>query len=52
MMELLTKELPGQHVYLFTDNSVDFYKKLGFAEQPTGLSKVMGKWLVNVSSPN
>ena len=52
MMELLTEELPGQHVYLFTDDSVDFYKKLGFKEQPTGLSKVMGKWLVNVSLPN
>lgn len=32
MMEIITEELPGQHVYLFTDNSVDFYKKLGFAE--------------------
>lgn len=49
MMEILTEELPGQHVYLFTDDSVDFYKKLGFKEQPTGLSKVIGKWLVNES---
>ena len=47
MMEIITEELLGQHVYLFTDDSVDFYNKLGFAEQPTGLSKVIGKWLVN-----
>ncbi|MBR8836314.1 MAG: GNAT family N-acetyltransferase [Stigonema ocellatum SAG 48.90 = DSM 106950] len=50
MMEILTDELQGQHVYLFSDDTVDFYKKLGFKEQPTGLAKVIGKWLVNKSN--
>src|ERR1700690_1063354 len=30
MVELLLQDLRGQHVYLFTDDSVDFYRKLGF----------------------
>lgn len=47
MMWILTNNLQGQHVYLFTDDAIDFYKKIGFKEQPTGLSKVIGKWLVN-----
>ena len=47
MMEILTDELQGQHVYLFTDDSIDFYKKLGFEKQAIGLAKVIGKWLVN-----
>jgi predicted GNAT family acetyltransferase len=47
MMEMLLEKLPGQHVYLFTDDAVDFYKSLGFVERPTGLEKVIGQWLVN-----
>jgi predicted GNAT family acetyltransferase len=45
MMELLLGRLPGQHVYLFTDDSVGFYEKLGFREQPVGLGMVVGRWL-------
>jgi len=45
MMELLLDRLPGQHVYLFTDDSAGFYEKLGFREQPVGLGKVVGQWL-------
>ena len=46
MMTTLEEALEGQHIYLFSEDAVDFYKKLGFSEQPTGLSKVKGKWLV------
>ena len=45
MMEMLEARLEGQHIYLFSDDAVAFYKKLGFKEQPTGLSKVVGQWL-------
>ena len=47
MLEKLLEGLPGQHVYLFTDHAVGFYKKLGFEERPTGLERVVGEWLVN-----
>ncbi len=45
MMGRLEEGLRGQHVYLFSDDAVGFYKKLGYREQPTGLSKVVGEWL-------
>jgi len=45
MLETLEARLKGQHVYLFTDDAADFYKKLGFKEHPTGMSKVVGEWL-------
>ena len=45
MIESLLAKLSGQHVYTFTDDAPDFYKKLGFTERPTGLEKVVGKWL-------
>jgi predicted GNAT family acetyltransferase len=47
MMAHLMEKLPGQHVYLFTDNAEAFYKKLGFRRQGIGLFKVVGQWLVN-----
>jgi len=48
MVESLLAKLPGQHVYLQSDDdTVEFYKKLGFRERPTGLERVVGKWLVN-----
>ena len=47
MMELLLAKLERQHVYLFTDDSVEFYEKLGFKAQSTGLGKVVGQWLHN-----
>ncbi|MEK6222799.1 MAG: GNAT family N-acetyltransferase [Chloroflexota bacterium] len=37
ILELLQKKLPGQQVYLFTDEKVSFYKKFGFVECPAGL---------------
>ncbi|NEQ27056.1 MAG: GNAT family N-acetyltransferase [Microcoleus sp. SIO2G3] len=50
MMKLLLAKLQGQHVYLFTDDSIEFYEKLGFEIQPTGLGKVVGQWLRNQDS--
>lgn len=47
MMQILLDKLKGQHVYLFTDDAPEFYKKIGFTEQPVGMSQVIGKWLVN-----
>ena len=45
MMEMALEKLPGQHVYLFTDEYADFYAKLGFKVWETGMGKVVGKWL-------
>jgi hypothetical protein len=46
MMEELLAELPGQHVYLFTEeDTVEFYHALGFKEQGIGLARVVGQWL-------
>ena len=47
MLELLLERLPGQHVYLFTDDMPDFYRRIGFTERGTGFEKVVGEWLVN-----
>jgi ribosomal protein S18 acetylase RimI-like enzyme len=46
MIQIVTGGLEGQHVYLCTDIP-EFYAKLGFVEQPTGMSKIIGTWLVN-----
>jgi ribosomal protein S18 acetylase RimI-like enzyme len=46
MTELLLEELEGQHVYLQTDDdTLEFYIKLGFKEQPSGMSIVVGEYL-------
>ncbi len=47
MMRILLGELQGQHVCLFTDDAIQFYKKLGFIEKETCMEQVIGKWLVN-----
>ena len=47
MMKLCLEKLPGQHVYLFTDDRMDFYHSLGFKEQDAGMGRVVGSWLVN-----
>jgi ribosomal protein S18 acetylase RimI-like enzyme len=46
MMTMLEQQLEGQHIYLFSEDVPEFYRKLGFSDQPTGLSKIKGKWLV------
>jgi GNAT superfamily N-acetyltransferase len=47
IMQLLLDAVPGQHVYLQTDDAVAFYEKLGFRPQPAGLSKIVGTYLVD-----
>lgn len=48
MITRLLKDLPGQHVYLQSDeDTLPFYHKLGFHPQPHGLSIVVGRWLDN-----
>src|SRR5262249_14210356 len=44
MVALLLNAVPGQHVYLQTDDP-RLYAKLGFCPQPEGMSKVAGPWL-------
>ncbi len=45
--QLLLNKLKGQHIYLFTDDTPEFYRRIGFTEQPIGMGQVVGKWLVN-----
>ena len=47
IMQLLVDAVPGQHIYLQTDDAVDFYRGLGFRPQPHGLSLVSGDYLKN-----
>jgi ribosomal protein S18 acetylase RimI-like enzyme len=47
MIQLALEQLPGQHVYLQTDDAVGLYEKLGFQKQPEGMSLVVGEWLQN-----
>ena len=47
LIAILLDNLKGQHVYLFTDDNLNFYKKLGFNKQPIGMGQVIGRWLVN-----
>lgn len=50
MISLLLRDLPGQHVYLQSDDdTLEFYRKLGFVSQPHGLSLVVGRWLDKAS---
>ena len=41
----LLARVPGHHVALFTDERTDFYARLGFEEERTGMSIVAGTWL-------
>ena len=45
VMRMLLATVPGQHVYLQTDDALEFYSGLGFREQPVGLSVVVGEYL-------
>ncbi len=42
MMQLLLDELQGQHVYLFTDSAVDFYKNWAFRNNPLAWEWLLG----------
>lgn len=47
MMQIALEKLPGQHVYLFTEDAEQFYASLGFKRRGMGLELVVGTWLVN-----
>jgi len=47
MIDDLFSDLPGQHVYLFTDDIPEFYRKLGFVERGIGMEYLVGSWLQN-----
>jgi predicted GNAT family acetyltransferase len=48
MMSLLLEQLPGQHVFLWTDDAEAFYQRIGFDVcHCVGLQTVVGEWLVN-----
>jgi ribosomal protein S18 acetylase RimI-like enzyme len=51
MIRRLSSQLGGQHLYLQADaENTEFYRRLGFREQPIGMSKTIGRWLVNDGS--
>lgn len=47
IMRNLVAAVPGQHIYLQSDDAVDFYLKLGFYKQPEGLAIISGRYLEN-----
>jgi ribosomal protein S18 acetylase RimI-like enzyme len=47
IIQMLIAAVPGQHVYLQTDDAVGFYEKLGFVEQPKGMRLIAGEYLQN-----
>jgi GNAT superfamily N-acetyltransferase len=49
MMQIALEKLPGQHVYLFTEDAEEFYTALGFKRRGVGLEIVAGTWLVNTA---
>jgi GNAT superfamily N-acetyltransferase len=51
IMQMLVSAVPGQHIYLQSDDAVGFYLKLGFNRQPEGLALISGHYLVNATNP-
>lgn len=50
MIRRLSTQLEGQHLYLQADDvNTPFYRRLGFCEHPIGMSRTIGRWLVNDS---
>lgn len=48
MMELMLAKLPGQHVYLTTDDdAIGFYEKIGFKRAGIGAYVIVGDYLQN-----
>jgi len=47
MMQMIIDAVPGQHIYLQTDDAQLFYEKLGFTVQPDGMFRISGEWLQN-----
>ena len=49
IMQMLIDAVPGQHIYLQTDDAAEFYRELGFADQPRGMSIIAGTYLQNAT---
>ena len=47
MMETMMRKCPGQHICLQTDGAIQFYRDLGFNDQPLGMNIVIGEHLQN-----
>lgn len=47
MVRNLLGRVPGQHVALQTDHAGDFYRSIGFQQEPGYMSYVVGRWLDN-----
>lgn len=47
IMQMLIDSVPGQHLYLQSDDAVGFYEKLGFRFQPRGMMLISGSYLQN-----
>lgn len=47
MMKMIMTKCPGQHIYLQTDDAIQFYRHLGFNDQPQGMGIVVGEYLKN-----
>lgn len=45
IVEILCASVPGQHIYLQTDDQTRFYQESGFKLQEYGMGLVMGSWL-------
>lgn len=45
IMRLLCAAVPGQHVYLQTDDAQELYRKCGFGDHDFGMGRVVGSWL-------
>lgn len=52
IVQMLIAAVPGQHIYLQTDDAVEFYARLGFTEQPRGMSLIAGAYLRNSTRDN
>jgi predicted GNAT family acetyltransferase len=48
MIKMVLEQLQGQHAYLWTDDMMAFYERIGFQKhESVGFAKVVGAWLVN-----
>ena len=51
IIRILCEAVPGQHVYLQTDDAQALYEKCGFRRHDFGMGRVIGDWL-NRNQPN
>lgn len=45
IVRILCDAVPGQHVYLQTDDAQQLYEKCGFRPHDFGMGKIVGSWL-------